>query len=183
LGAEVTEVELQWTAAMEQAYNGHMDQLFFAALVSLMESKRELMCDYNVFMAEQGLKRQQDPLNYYRAVCTESEMYAEFGALMENYDAFVCPTVMTNTLRADFNPVCDNYVVNGIVQEHDLAISSCHYFNMMGRCPAISVPSGIGDNGVPTGLQIVSRAFDDVAVFRVAAALEGSWDGPFQPSM
>jgi Asp-tRNA(Asn)/Glu-tRNA(Gln) amidotransferase A subunit family amidase len=43
---------------------------------------------------------------------------------------------------------------------------------MMGRCPAISVPSGIGDNGVPTGLQIVSTAYDDASVFMVAGALE-----------
>jgi Asp-tRNA(Asn)/Glu-tRNA(Gln) amidotransferase A subunit family amidase len=52
---------------------------------------------------------------------------------------------------------------------------------MMGRCPAISVPSGIGDNGVPTGLQIAAKAYDDIAVFRVAAAFESTWERPFRP--
>ena len=70
------------------------------------------------------------------------------------------------------------FTVNGKVQEFDLGISTCHIFNMMGRCPAISVPSGIADNGVPTGLHIVSKAYDDIAVFRVAAAFEKTWEKP-----
>ena len=45
-------------------------------------------------------------------------------------------------------------------------------FNMMSRCPVMSVPSGFAKNGVPTGVQIVGRTFDDVSVFRVAADLE-----------
>jgi Asp-tRNA(Asn)/Glu-tRNA(Gln) amidotransferase A subunit family amidase len=34
------------------------------------------------------------------------------------------------------------------------------------------VPSGFADNGVPTGIQIVGRTYDDETVFRVGAALE-----------
>lgn len=181
LGAEVIEVDLNWSSEVEQAYNGHMDQLFFAALISLLETDRERMCDYSIHMAEEGLKRQRDPTAYYRATCIESQMYAEFGALMERFDAFVCPTVNSNRMKADFNPAYDEYIVNGKIQEFDLGISTCHIFNMMGRCPAISVPSGLGENGVPTGLQIVSRAYDDIAVFRVAAALESTWSQPWRP--
>ena len=73
------------------------------------------------------------------------------------------------------------YVINGKVQDFDLKMSTCHIFNMMGRCPAISVPSGIGDNGVPTGLHIVSKAYYDIAVFRVASAFEKTWQEPFCP--
>ena len=43
---------------------------------------------------------------------------------------------------------------------------------MMSRCPVISVPSGQAKNGVPTGIQIVGRSYDDVSVFRAAAAYE-----------
>jgi len=34
------------------------------------------------------------------------------------------------------------------------------------------VPSGFADNGVPTGIQVVGRTYDDVTAFRVGAALE-----------
>ena len=45
-------------------------------------------------------------------------------------------------------------------------------FNIMSRCPVLNVPSGFADNGVPTGVQIVGRTYDDVTAFRVGAALE-----------
>jgi Asp-tRNA(Asn)/Glu-tRNA(Gln) amidotransferase A subunit family amidase len=44
-------------------------------------------------------------------------------------------------------------------------------FNMFSRCPVLAVPSGFTDSEMPTGIQIVGRPFDDVAVFRVGAAL------------
>jgi Asp-tRNA(Asn)/Glu-tRNA(Gln) amidotransferase A subunit family amidase len=45
-------------------------------------------------------------------------------------------------------------------------------FNIMSRCPVLAVPSGFGDNGVPTGIQIAARTYDDLTAFRVGAALE-----------
>jgi len=45
-------------------------------------------------------------------------------------------------------------------------------FNIASRCPVMSVPSGISSGGVPTGLSIVGRSYDDVTVFRIAAAHE-----------
>jgi Asp-tRNA(Asn)/Glu-tRNA(Gln) amidotransferase A subunit family amidase len=183
LGADMVETDMNWPTDIEQAYYGHMDELFSAAIAFYLEKERELLCDYNIYLAEQGLQRQQDPFSFYNAACTEALMYEEFGTLMEKFDAFVCPTVMTNRLKAEFNPVHDDYIVNGKVLDFDLKLSTCHHFNMMGRCPAISVPSGLGDNGVPTGLQICSKAFDDVAVFKVAAALESTWRTPLRPEL
>jgi aspartyl-tRNA(Asn)/glutamyl-tRNA(Gln) amidotransferase subunit A len=45
-------------------------------------------------------------------------------------------------------------------------------FNICSRCPVMSVPSGFSRCGVPTGLQIVGRTYDDTSVFRAAAAFE-----------
>jgi len=128
------------------------------------------------------MERLEDRGAFFRGAVVESQMYAKFGRLMTEFDVLVCPTVMSNTLTAGFNPAVEDYVINGKVLDFDLQFSTCHIFNMMGRCPAISVPSGIGDNGVPTGLHIISKAYDDVAVFRVAAAFEKTWDQPFLPA-
>ena len=46
-------------------------------------------------------------------------------------------------------------------------------FNLVSQCPAASVPSGhCPQTGVPTGLQIVGKTSDDMAVFRAAGAYE-----------
>ena len=172
-GAEIVDADLKWPSGIERAYYAHMDPLCFSGIADHLEAHRDLMCDYNIQIAEEALERRRlDPNAFFKAVCIEAEMYESFGQLMESYDAFVCPTVTTTQLVADFNPAHDEYVSNGKVQKNDLGLSTCHFFNMMGRCPAISVPSGIADNGVPTGLQIAARAYDDIAVFRIAAVLE-----------
>lgn len=48
-------------------------------------------------------------------------------------------------------------------------------FNYLGL-PALSVPCGFTDNGLPTSFQLVSRPFDEVTLLRVAHAFEGVTD-------
>ena len=53
-----------------------------------------------------------------------------------------------------------------------------HQFNMLHNCPVLSVPSGHAATGVPTGIQIVGRTWDDARVFKAALAYEqalGGW--------
>ena len=54
----------------------------------------------------------------------------------------------------------------------------CYPFNLVPECPIAAVPSGYAASGVPTGIQIVGRTYDDVRVFRAAADYERArpWD-------
>lgn len=50
---------------------------------------------------------------------------------------------------------------------------SCWYVTLMSN-PAISVPAGFTESGVPVGLQIVGRHRDDWSVLQLAHAFEGA---------
>ncbi len=47
--------------------------------------------------------------------------------------------------------------------------------------PGISVPAALSENGLPLGLQVLAKAFDDETVFRVAGVLEEAADFQAQP--
>ena len=56
-------------------------------------------------------------------------------------------------------------------------------FNIASRCPVISVPSGRSRDGVPTGLSIVGKTYDDPTVFRIAAAHEARMPRWYTPDL
>ncbi|HEY6758008.1 MAG TPA: amidase [Baekduia sp.] len=102
----------------------------------------------------------------------EAELYAPVGALLEDYDLLLCPTVATRGLVAGESYVDTPLTVGGVVLDDHFEASLTPVFNIMSRCPVLNVPSGFADNGVPTGVQLVGRTYDDVTPFRVGAALE-----------
>jgi Asp-tRNA(Asn)/Glu-tRNA(Gln) amidotransferase A subunit family amidase len=102
----------------------------------------------------------------------EARLYAPVGALLEEYDALVCPTVGTRGLLAGDDYVGHGLEVGGEHVDSYFGGIMTPVFNLMSRCPVLSVPSGFAGNGVPTGVQIAARTYDDATVFRVGAALE-----------
>ena len=48
-------------------------------------------------------------------------------------------------------------------------------FNLSGQ-PALSVPCGFDDKGLPAGLQIAGRPFDEATVLQIGAAYESATD-------
>ena len=102
----------------------------------------------------------------------EAQLYAPVGALLEEYDALVCPTAGTRGLLADDDYVGHGLEVDGKQLDFYFDGLLTPVFNVMSRCPVLNVPSGFADNGVPTGVQIAGRTYDDETVFRLGAALE-----------
>ncbi len=51
-------------------------------------------------------------------------------------------------------------------------------FNMLSRCPVMTMPSGLVSNGVPTGIQSLGRTVDDQPVFGAALAYEQAFTKP-----
>ena len=94
-----------------------------------------------------------------------------YDDVLSSYDVIVMPTV---PFRATPLPPVDcsieDYVYFGLNMIHNTG-----QFDVTGH-PAISVPCGMED-GLPIGMMIVGRHFDDMTVIRVADAFEkiGNW--------
>ena len=84
----------------------------------------------------------------------------------------LCPTLAVPSVGAEHDVTDPDFAIDGVKVDAYLDWAMTPPFNMLARCPVLCVPSGRASNGVPTGLQIVGRSFDDVSVFRAGAAFE-----------
>lgn len=110
----------------------------------------------------------------------EGEIQATVLRVFEDFDVLICPTFGTYGYLADSSHV-DGVDINGYHFEHHLQGALTPVFNIASRHPVLNVPSGLSPNGVPTGVQVVARPYDDITAFRVGAAAEkalGIWTDP-----
>ncbi len=93
-----------------------------------------------------------------------------FNEAFNRADVIVSPT-----LPAFSPPVGEVWVQSGDLREN--VIDAFLRFNIpydLTGFPAISIPCGLSSTGLPIGLQIAGRAFDETTVLRVANAYEQS---------
>ena len=104
-----------------------------------------------------------------RADAQRSRIYERVSAFFETYEFLV--TVVNQVLPF---PIDQEYVdeINGEKLPDYLSwMKSCYYITITGH-PAISVPAGFTDDGLPVGIQIVGRRNADFAVLQLAHAFE-----------
>ncbi|KPG96030.1 amidase [Pseudomonas sp. RIT-PI-q] len=102
----------------------------------------------------------------------EAKISGTINQVLERYDALLCPTLGSRGFIAGDDYIDHGVEVNGEVVDFYWDSSLTIPFNIMSRCPVLNVPTGLARNGVPTGMQIVGRTYDDVTTFRIGAALE-----------
>lgn len=176
LGATVEEVDLGWTHETLDAGIAYLKHIFGASLSRLLKKHGKDMTTYARQFAELG--RSSKATDYVATLDVANKMYATLGPILEKYDVLICPTTALAAVPADFDDTTDTVKVNGKVVNPSLGWVMTTPFNMMSRCPVLSVPSGHAKNGVPTGIQIVGRTYCDADVFRAAMAYEtaqGQW--------
>jgi amidase len=172
LGCTVEEVELGWTSQAFSAAMTHLGHLFGTQIAAHLARHRYEMTSYARTLAEFG--RQTTGPEFFEAMLVAGEMYETLGPVLEKHDVLVCPTLATPAVKADHDPFDPDFHINGVQVDPYLGWCMTYPFNMMSRCPVITLPSGRAANGVPTGLQIIGRTYDDVSVFRAAAAFEAA---------
>lgn len=104
---------------------------------------------------------------YKKALQTTTLIKQEYNKVFENYDVIISPTMPTTAkqlgakqedpIQAYLSDIC---TVNA---------------NIVG-IPAISIPCGLDSKGLPIGMQLMSRAFGEETLLKVAYTFEQSTD-------
>jgi aspartyl-tRNA(Asn)/glutamyl-tRNA(Gln) amidotransferase subunit A len=158
-GAIVEEVALPWElATINRAANIHFGMIFGPSIQELYDQHGDEFTSYaRRFVAEAAEIPKED---FVKGLELEARIYAPLGQLLERFDALICPTFAVPALPAEYD------------SPNALDTLMTVPFNIASRCPVITVPSGLSRDGVPTGLSVVGKTYDDVTAFRVAAAHE-----------
>ena len=179
LGAEVVEVELPWSWDVYKAAATHHATLFGAWLAEYLDERQTRLTPYALDFAKKSLH--VTPRDYLSSLDVEGRIYAHFGPMMEKFQLFLCPTLALPAVQADFD-MSEPLLINGKWIDPYLGWTMAWPFNMLSRCPVLALPSGQARTGVPTGLQLVGRTYDDQAVFRAGLAYESAVGGWFATS-
>ena len=173
LGCTVEEVDIGWTPAIQEAFEVTWQSVFYALAGDLLPRWHNELTPSLVAILEAGKHHTVE--RYYGVQKVRFEMYQKLAPILDQYDVLICPTMAIPGLKAEHSDLDPNFTINGKKVSAFIGWIMTYPFNMVSQCPAMSVPSGFSDStGVPTGMQIVARTFDDLRVFRAAGAFEAA---------
>lgn len=111
--------------------------------------------------------------HYLQAQRYRSLLREQFLNGFRSVDVFICPT-----LPFTATPVgADTVVIEGDVEEDMLsAIMQFTGVPSLTGLPSLAVPCGFDEDGLPIGMQVIGRPFDEPTLFRVGATFQSDTD-------
>ena len=164
LGCRVEEIQPGWPSPREA-----WGEIFCGGIATRMAPYVDRRSDI-----EPGLYRiietslKNPPTKYVQAWFDRLAWWQHPRALFETYDLLLTPTIACPPFPVGLDNPTE---IAGKPVEAYAWIPFTYPFNMTGQ-PASSVPCGFTKDGLPIGLQIVGRRFDDATVLRASAAFE-----------
>jgi aspartyl-tRNA(Asn)/glutamyl-tRNA(Gln) amidotransferase subunit A len=167
-GAEIIDVELPRptmelyrTIQKPEATLAHMQRGWFPARFDL----------YSESVRERLAEGQQIPAVVYLEALQERRMLASsFRTIMQRVDAFVLPTLPVPAIRSD--QAFQEIEIDGVkANATESLLRLTMPFNLTGL-PAISFPCAFSSDGLPIGLQVAGKPFEEATVLRIAHAYQ-----------
>ena len=134
---------------------------------ALLETHREQIKETVIWNAEAGMKLTGPQLG--QAEVKRTALYHRVREFMTTHEFLIAPVTQVPPFD-----VMQEYIkeINGVPMETYIDwMRSCYYITVTGL-PAISVPCGFTDDGLPIGLQIIGRHQDDFGVLQLAYAFQ-----------
>ncbi|MBP1930999.1 amidase [Ammoniphilus resinae] len=133
----------------------------------LFDQYQNLMKPSFVWNVQKG--RVLNGVDIGRAERLRSQLYHRLREFFSQYDAFILPVSQVPPFDANFEYPTE---INGnSLTTYIDWMRSCYYISATGN-PALSVPSGFTEDGLPLGLQIVGPHRGDFEVLRIGYAFE-----------
>ncbi|MEC9248290.1 MAG: amidase [Pseudomonadota bacterium] len=169
-GAMVDEVDVGWNWGTLDTWMTRWEGAFGGLIGDILPRWHYEMTPWCAEIAKNGLRHSAD--RFYKTNAGRQEQWETLGPILEKYDALICPTLAVSSLPVEHDDTSNSLKINGKKIDSYVGWALTWCFNNMAWCPVMSVPSGFGNNGMPTGLQIVGRTFDDQTVFKIARSIE-----------
>lgn len=167
LGHEVEEIELDytglrtpWEVVVEASVAMTAEHMVGDAGLSLLEAN-------TLALALRG--RQRSAADYAHAMHEMRNRSALIMQTTEQYDAVLTPTLTQTALPLDVNLDTETHEERWTRYLDWLAFT--YPINCTGQ-PAISIPGGASEQGLPIGIQFIGRMGDDAGVLAIAQAFE-----------
>jgi amidase len=166
LGCTVEEAEPDFSGATE-AFESLRALTWLHRGGALLKEHRDKLKDTVIWNTEEGFKR--SAADIAKAESQRTALYHRMRQFLEKYDFFICPVNQLPPFPVD-QPYPTE--IAGVKMTNYLDwMKSCYYITLTTH-PAISVPAGFTDDGLPVGIQIVGRYRDDFGVLQMAHAFE-----------
>jgi len=136
-------------------------------MAQVLRDHREQFKPEAIWNIEQGLKLGAEQVA--TAMAAQGELYHRARKFMETYDAFVC---VVNQVPPFPIETAWPQEIDGVQMETYIDWMKSAYFVTVTRLPAISIPAGFTPDGLPVGIQIVGRHRGDLALLKLAHAVE-----------
>jgi len=118
-----------------------------------------------------GLNLSADKIR--RAIRSQGQIINRAARFMQDFDLLICPATSVLSVDAGLRYPGSNGEVPIPEYYRWLAIA---YATTMTALPVITLPCGMGENGMPIGIQLVGKPGGEARLFKQAAALEALID-------
>ena len=109
--------------------------------------------------------------HYLQAQRYRTLLRQEFMDAFRKVDLFVCPTLPFTATRIGEMKVI---IENGIEEDMLSAIMQFTGVPSLTGLPSLAVPCGFDDDGLPVGMQLIGRPFDEATLFQAGAAFQAA---------
>ena len=111
--------------------------------------------------------------HYLQAQRYRNLLRGEFMDAFKRVDVFVCPTLPFTATR-----IGEMKVVIEAGQEEEMLSAIMQFTGVpsLTGLPSLAVPCGFDPDGMPIGMQIIGRPYDEATLFRTGAAYQAASD-------